>query len=81
MDDNTQNDESEASTGDLLVGRGEIRAFLLSLGVRLDPYYLKSKRGWPIGTTGGDKGGSLIASKRRLARHAEKITRGQAASA
>jgi hypothetical protein len=74
MDDKTQqHDESgEASTGDLLVGREEIRAFLLSLGVRLDPYYLKNRRGWPIGNTGGDKG-ALIASKRKLTRHAQKL--------
>jgi len=34
---------------------------------------------WPIGKTAGD-GGSLIASKRQLIRHAEKITRGSTAA-
>ena len=36
-----------------------------------DPYYLKRAGRWPIGNTGGE-GGKLIASKRRLSRHAER---------
>jgi len=68
--------------GDLLVGAGTIRAFLIYLGMHegVDPYYLKRARRWPIGNTGG-KGGKLIASKRRLIRHAEEITRGHVADA
>ncbi len=63
--------------GDLLVGANAIRAFLVYLGMPegTDPYYLKRAGRWPIGNTGGE-GGKLIASKRRLTRHAEKITRG-----
>jgi hypothetical protein len=70
--------------GDLLVGAGAIRAFLVYLGMPegVDPYYLKRARRWPIGNTGGGdgRGGKLIASKRRLAHHAEKITRGPTAA-
>jgi hypothetical protein len=73
--DTQQHEESEAPAGDLLVGAGKIRAFLISLGMpeSVDPYYLK-KRKWPIGKTAGGQSASLVASKRRLARHAQKIT-------
>jgi hypothetical protein len=69
-----QHDEVDASTGDLLVTGEAIRAYLVSLGMpeNTDPYYLK-KSGWPIGNTAGDSG-KLIASKRRLNRHAQKLT-------
>jgi hypothetical protein len=65
----------ERLAGDLLVGAAAIRAYLVSLGMPggIDIYYLKRAGRWPIGNTGGD-GGKLIASKRRLARHAQKIT-------
>jgi hypothetical protein len=73
----------ERLAGDLLVGAEAIAAFLNHLGVPrpIDVYYLRRAGHWPIGKTGGDgaKGGKLIASKRRLTRHAEKITRGTAA--
>jgi hypothetical protein len=63
--------------GDFLVGAAAIRAFLVKLGIpekTADPYYLKrSGRGWPIGNTGGS-GGNLIASKRKLIRHVERLT-------
>jgi hypothetical protein len=63
--------------GDLLKGAGKICAFLVELGLEgtteADIYYLK-KSGWPIGKTSGGKGGKLIASKRRLTRHAQKIS-------
>jgi hypothetical protein len=71
-------DESvERLAGDLLVGADAIKAFLVELGMpeQTDPYYLKRAGRWPIGKTGGD-GGLLIASKRRLTRHVEKITAG-----
>ena len=48
--------------------------FLVHLGMPedVDIYYLFKRAGrWPIGNTGGE-GGKLIASKRRLARHARK---------
>jgi hypothetical protein len=78
-----QHDEADAHlAGDLLVGADKIRAFLIFLGLPedTDVYYLKRAGRWPIGKTGGE-GGSLIASKRRLTRHAEKITRGSTAAA
>jgi hypothetical protein len=81
--DTTQHEENdERLAGDLLVGADPIRTFLVSLGMpeTTDPYYLKKTGRWPIGTTAGDDGGKLIASKRRLARHAEKIARGSTAA-
>jgi hypothetical protein len=67
--------------GDLLVGAAAIRAYLVFLGMPagVDPYYLKRCGRWPIGNTGGSTccGGKLIASKRRLSRHADEITRGR----
>jgi hypothetical protein len=79
MDDTTtEYSEAEMRGGDLLVGADAIRAFLIHLGLPgdTDVYYLRRARRWPIGKTGG-KGGSLIASKRRLSRYAEEITRGE----
>jgi hypothetical protein len=73
-------DEANDLAGDLLVGADAILAYLVFLGMPedTDVYYLRRAGRWPIGKTGGD-GGSLIASKRRLTRHAEEITRGRAA--
>jgi hypothetical protein len=84
MDTNTnpnQSDEGDARAGDLLVGADAIRAYLVFLGMPedVDIYYLRRARTWPIGKTAGD-GGQLIASKRRLKNHAEKLTRGPAAA-
>ncbi|HEY5965356.1 MAG TPA: hypothetical protein VIU42_15175 [Xanthobacteraceae bacterium] len=65
--------EEDAPAGDLLVGAGPIEAHLKRLGVPdPDAYYLRRSGKWPIGKYGAN----LIASKRRLARHAEKITTG-----
>jgi hypothetical protein len=67
--------------GDLLVGAAAIRDFLIHLGLPVDVdqiYYLK-RTGWPIGNTSispGPKrrtGGLLIASKRRLIAHTQKL--------
>jgi hypothetical protein len=71
-----QPQEDERFAGDLLVGADAIRAFLITLGMpeSVDPYYLKRAH-WPIGNTGRG-GGKLIASKRRLARHTQKIAAG-----
>ena len=72
----TQREENdERLTGDLLVGADAILAYLVELGMpeETDIYHLKRAGYWPIGKTAGD-GGNLIASKRRLARHAQKIT-------
>jgi hypothetical protein len=57
--------------GDLLVGAGPIEAHLKQLGVpNPDAYYLRRSGKMPIGKFGAH----LIASRKRLARHAEKIT-------
>jgi hypothetical protein len=71
----TTHDEGSDLAGDLLVGADAILAYLVFLGMPEDTdiYYLKRAGRWPIGKTSGE-GGSLIASKRRLARHAQKIT-------
>jgi hypothetical protein len=78
MDTDINQSDKDELAGDLLVGADAIRAYLVYLGMRpeTDPYYLRRAGRWPIGKTGGkdEKGGNLIASKRRLARHAQKIT-------
>jgi hypothetical protein len=78
--DTTQHDEADTCPGDLLVGGDAIRAFLVQLGMpeSTDPYYLK-RSGWPIGNTAAG-GGKLIASRRRLSRHTERMTRGSTAA-
>jgi len=78
--DTTQQD-NEAATSDLLVGRDAIHDFLVALGMPkgTDPYYLK-RSGWPIGNTGASGGGKIIASKRRLANHTTKLARGNSAA-
>ena len=81
--DTTEHDheDSDRLAGDLLVGADAIRAFLVTLGMpeSVDPYYLKRSGHWPIGNTAGTDG-KIIASKRRLLRHVEKITRGPTAA-
>jgi hypothetical protein len=64
----------EANAGNFLRGSDAIREYLVSLGFpeNVDVYYLK-RSGWPIGNSGGDRGGFLIASKRRLTRHLERL--------
>jgi hypothetical protein len=73
--------ELHLAGGDLLVGANRIKAFLVELGMpeHVDIYYLRRTGRWPIGKTGGE-GGNLIASKRRLIRHAAEITRGSTAA-
>jgi hypothetical protein len=57
--------------GDLLLGAEPIETYLKHLGVPdPDAYYLRRARKWPIGKCGAN----LVASKRKLARHAHKIT-------
>ncbi|MFZ1090484.1 MAG: hypothetical protein WAN75_14815 [Xanthobacteraceae bacterium] len=78
--DTTHSEEGEPRAGDLLIGAARIKAYLIELGMpeETDPYYLKRRKTWPIGKTAEGKGASLIASKRRLARHADRLTRGSA---
>jgi len=83
MDNNQHDERDERLAGDLLVGAAAIHAFLMHLGMPegTDPYYLK-RSGWPIGNTAASdpRGGKLIASKRRLTRHTDKLARGPAAA-
>jgi hypothetical protein len=67
--------EDEPLANDLLVGAQKIRDFLISLGMpeSVDVYHLKKKKKWPIGKSGTADSASLIASKRRLTRYAQKI--------
>jgi hypothetical protein len=76
MDTNQSNKDELA--GDLLIGAPAILAYLVHLGMPedTDVYYLKRAGQWPIGKTSGD-GGGLVASKRRLRRHAATITNPQ----
>ena len=82
--DTIEHNEAEMRAGDLLVGAEAIRAYLaylayLGMPEDVDVYYLRRARRWPIGKTAGE-GGSLIASKRRLTQHADKIARGPTAA-
>jgi hypothetical protein len=68
-----QHDEGEPPTGDLLVGGDAIETYLISLGMpeTVDAYYLR-KIGWPIGKLADGQSAPLVASKRRLGRHAQR---------
>ena len=71
--DNNQHEGDAHLAGDLLVGAKAIAKHISSLGVPVDAgdvYYLHKVGKWPIGKHGRD----LIASKRRLDRHGQKIT-------
>jgi hypothetical protein len=72
MDTNQHDDGDDRLAGDLLVGAEAIKSYLVYLGMPadIDVYYLK-RAGWPIGNTAPD--GKIIASKRRLARHTQKL--------
>jgi hypothetical protein len=69
----------ERPADDVLLGARRIAEHLASiLGVPVDDtdvYYAHRMKKWPIGKYGA----LLIASKRRFARHAEKLTRGPTA--
>jgi len=74
---------AERLAGDLLVGAAAIAAYLTELGWSgpepVDPedvYYLKRAAILPIGSTSPNGGGKLIASKRQLTRHIDKIACG-----
>ena len=77
-------DSNEVNTPDLLVGAETIKSFLVGLGMPpgVDVYYLRRTRRWPIGSTAdGTGGGKLVASRRRLAAHVERLTRGTRSAA
>ena len=73
--DDDDDEPGERLAGDLLVGFDAIQKYLAHLGMPadIDIYRLRREKLWPIGKTAGT-GGSLIASKRRLARYAQKLT-------
>ena len=75
-----QDDGDDRLAGDLLVGAARIAEHLSVLvGEPVDRdkiYYFHRAGKWPIGKHGAE----LIASKRKLARHADKITRGNTAA-
>jgi hypothetical protein len=76
MDTDQQHDEAPAN--DLLVGGEAIEKFLESLGYpkTVDAYYLRRSK-WPIGKTGSGQSAKLVASKRRLIRHTQKMAASQ----
>jgi hypothetical protein len=80
--DTTRLEEDERLVGDLLVGADAILAYLVERGMppETDPYYLKRTGRWPIGDTTGGDGGRLVASKRKLNKHIDRIARGHAAA-
>ena len=68
------NDGDERRAGDALVGAKQIAEFITSLGVPTDEddvYYARRANKLPIGKYGAE----LIASKTKLTRHVDKITR------
>ena len=73
-------DDDAHLAGDVLLGAKKIAKHIETiLGVPVDEddvYYFNRARKWPIGKYGA----LLIASKRRLNNHAEKITRGPTAA-
>jgi hypothetical protein len=75
VDDNT-NQPDEGAAGDLLLGATRIAEHISTLvGETVnegDVYYAHKTGKWPIGKLGA----GLIASKRRLASHGNKIARG-----
>jgi hypothetical protein len=78
--DTNQDEGDERLVSDLLVGARRIAEQITSiLGDPVDEddvYYFNRVQKWPIGKYGA----LLIASKRRLNSHAEKITRGSTAA-
>jgi hypothetical protein len=78
MDTSNQPDEVSALADDVLLGAKSIAEHITSLGFPVDEtdvYYLHRAKKWPFNKYGI----FLIASKRRLTRHAEKLLRGSAA--
>jgi hypothetical protein len=79
MESTSQLDEVGALADDVLLGAKSIAGHITSLGFPVDEadvYYLHRAKKWPFNKYGI----FLIASKRRLTRHAEKLLHGAAAS-
>jgi hypothetical protein len=74
MDPNQQDDVDERLASDLLVGATRIAEHISVLTGepidRDDVYYFRKARKWPIGKYGAE----LIASRKKLNRHAQKLT-------
>ena len=73
---NNQPDEVGALADDVLLGAKNIAEHITALGFPVnesDVYYLHRAKKWPFNKYGA----FLIASKRRLTRHAEDLTRGR----
>ena len=74
MDHNQHGDGDERLVGDLLVGATRIAGHISKLiGEPVDEddvYYFRRAGKWPIGKYGAE----LIASRKKLNRHAQKIT-------
>jgi hypothetical protein len=75
-----QDDEDERLAGDLLRGARRIAEHISVLAGEPvdegDVYYFHRAGTWPIGKLGA----GLVASRKRLNRHADKITRGNTAA-
>jgi hypothetical protein len=74
MDTNQHDEEDERLAGDLLVGAARIAEHIsVLIGEPVDEddvYYFRRAGKWPIGKYGAE----LIASRKKLNRHAQKIT-------
>ena len=72
---NNQPDEVSALAGDVLLGAKNIAEHITSLGFpvdEIDVYYLHRAKKWPFNKYGV----FLLASKKRLNRHAKELLRG-----
>jgi hypothetical protein len=74
MDTNQHDEADERLAGDLLVGAARIAEHIsVLIGEPVDEddvYYFRRAGKWPIGKYGAE----LIASRKKLNRHAQKIT-------
>jgi len=78
-DTDQQHRDDTHLAGDVLLGAKNIAEHITSLGFPVDEtdvYYLHRVKKWPFNKYGA----FLIASKRRLTRHAENLLRGSAAA-
>jgi hypothetical protein len=80
MDTTQQQDDERRIAGDVLIGATRIAEHISVLvGEPVDEddvYYFKRVKKWPIGKHGAE----LIASRKKLNKHADRITRGNTAA-